>query len=100
MLGRLRMSTEEAIAAYAEMAGYVFKEKKMRRKDGLFKATRLEESIKSVLLAEKAITARFGRQHGQLRRPPHFLSRPKSAPKIWKNAMLMLLSAATIRCGS
>jgi len=49
MLGRLRVSTEDALNAYAQLAGYVFKEKKLPGKDGVFKASRLEEAIKKIV---------------------------------------------------
>ncbi|KAF8251751.1 FabD/lysophospholipase-like protein, partial [Wilcoxina mikolae CBS 423.85] len=49
MLGRLRMSTEEAITAYADLAKYIFKDKKFKMQDGLFKATRLEEAIQKIV---------------------------------------------------
>ncbi|KAF8544998.1 FabD lysophospholipase-like protein, partial [Trichophaea hybrida] len=49
MLGRLRMSTKEALDEYNKLAGYVFGERKWAFQDGYFKATRLEEAIKKII---------------------------------------------------
>ncbi|KAF8532807.1 acyl transferase/acyl hydrolase/lysophospholipase, partial [Trichophaea hybrida] len=49
MLGRLRMSTEDALNEYTELAEYVFGERKLPFQDGLFKAARLEEAIKRIV---------------------------------------------------
>jgi hypothetical protein len=49
MLGRLRMSTADAIAAYNHMSGHVFSEKKFFMQDGSFKATKLEEAVKKII---------------------------------------------------
>lgn len=50
MLGRLRMSTTEALAAYIELSTAVFSEKKVWiMQDGLFKATKLETEIKKTI---------------------------------------------------
>lgn len=57
LLGRLRLSAAEAIEAYEELAGKVFSEKKAPGKDGTFKASKLEEAVKSVL------EARLGKVH-------------------------------------
>lgn len=48
MLGRLRMDVDTAIKYYDELAKNVFSETK-RWGDGRFKATKLEEAIKSVV---------------------------------------------------
>jgi len=49
MLGRLRMSTDDALDEYTQLAGYVFGERKWAFQDGLFKASRLEEAIKKIV---------------------------------------------------
>jgi len=49
MLFRLRMSVDEAIQAYAELARHVFSEQKWFFQDGKFKASRLEEAIATVI---------------------------------------------------
>ncbi|THU84996.1 hypothetical protein K435DRAFT_764610 [Dendrothele bispora CBS 962.96] len=51
MLGRLEMSTEEALAQYRTLAGHIFgkKNRKSKGHDGAFKATTLEEEIKKLL---------------------------------------------------
>ncbi|KAI5816070.1 acyl transferase/acyl hydrolase/lysophospholipase [Pyronema omphalodes] len=50
MLGRLRMSTTEALAAYIELSTAVFSEKKVWiLQEGLFKATKLETEIKKTI---------------------------------------------------
>ncbi|KAF8538287.1 acyl transferase/acyl hydrolase/lysophospholipase [Trichophaea hybrida] len=49
MLGRLRMSTDEALTEYNQLVGYVFGERKWAFQDGHFKATRLEEAIKKIV---------------------------------------------------
>jgi hypothetical protein len=49
MLGRLRMSIEEAINCYGDLAERIFSEKKHTWQDGRFKATRLEEVIKEIV---------------------------------------------------
>jgi hypothetical protein len=49
MLGRLRLSAATAIEKYEALAGNVFSEKKMRWKDGTFKATLLEKAIRDVV---------------------------------------------------
>ena len=48
MLGRLRMDVDTAIKHYDDLAKHVFSDPK-RFGDGKFKATKLEESIKSVV---------------------------------------------------
>ncbi|KDQ57927.1 hypothetical protein JAAARDRAFT_34743 [Jaapia argillacea MUCL 33604] len=49
MLGRLRMSVDEAIAAYGRLAESVFSEKKWMGQDGMFKKTNLEKAIKDIV---------------------------------------------------
>jgi len=49
MLGRLRMSTQEAIDEYVDLAEHIFKEKKFKTQDGLFKATRLKEATQKII---------------------------------------------------
>ena len=49
MLGRLRMDVETAINSYNNLAQQVFSERKRWVGDGRFKATNLEEAIKSVV---------------------------------------------------
>ena len=49
LLGRLRLSAAEAIKAYEDLAGKVFSQKKPKGKDGLFKASKFEETVKSVV---------------------------------------------------
>jgi hypothetical protein len=49
MLGRLRMTTEEAMAAYGEMSQVVFSAKKLLFQDGSFKATVFEDSVKKII---------------------------------------------------
>jgi hypothetical protein len=43
------MSTQEAIKAYAQLAGEVFRETKWKGKDGMFKASKLEVAIKRIV---------------------------------------------------
>jgi patatin-like phospholipase/acyl hydrolase len=45
LLGRLRLSAENAKNAYLELAGYVFSNKKWFFQDGAFKSSRLQEAI-------------------------------------------------------
>lgn len=54
MLGRLRMTTEEALKCYNSLAGAIFskKNRKMLFQDGYFKATTLEIKVKE-LVAER-----------------------------------------------
>ena len=56
MLGRLRMTTRDALQTYNKIAGSVFckSNRKPSFKDGAFKATTLEKEIQS-LVAEKAL---------------------------------------------
>jgi len=49
MLGRLRMSVPQAIAEYVRLAEYIFSEKKLKWKEGTFKARKLESAIKDVV---------------------------------------------------
>jgi hypothetical protein len=49
MLGRLRMGVETAIDAYNSLAQQVFSDQKQWPGDGKFKATKLEEVIKSII---------------------------------------------------
>ena len=49
MLGRLRMDVETAIYSYNNLARQVFSERKRWFGDGRFKATNLEEVIKSLV---------------------------------------------------
>ena len=49
MLGRLRMDVDSAINHYNNLAQKVFSDPKQWRGDGRFKATKLEEVIKSVV---------------------------------------------------
>ena len=49
MLGRLRMDVDAAINSYSNLAQQVFSDPKRWPADGRFKATKLEEAIKSVV---------------------------------------------------
>jgi hypothetical protein len=49
MLGRLRMDVDTAIDCYNNLSQQVFSDPKWRPGDGRFKATKLEEVIKSVV---------------------------------------------------
>jgi hypothetical protein len=49
MLGRLRLSVDDAIGHYSQFAKHVFSEKKWKGQDGTFKATKLEEAIKTIV---------------------------------------------------
>ena len=49
MLGRLRMDVDTAIDSYNNLAQQVFSDPKRWPADGKFKATKLEEAIKSVV---------------------------------------------------
>ena len=49
MLGRLRMGVDTAIDAYNNLTQQVFSDPKRWPGDGRFKATKLEELIKSVV---------------------------------------------------
>jgi len=51
MLGRLRLTIDEAIEQYGQFARYVFSDKKWMGQDGTFKATKLEEIIKKIVKA-------------------------------------------------
>ena len=53
MLGRLRMTTREALEQYSVIAGRVFcaANKKWAIQDGMFKATTLEQEIKRIIAA-------------------------------------------------
>jgi hypothetical protein len=54
MLGRLRMSTTEALEKYNGIAGRIFSEKNMKWKtqEGKFKATTLEQEMKSIVASK------------------------------------------------
>jgi hypothetical protein len=49
MLGRLRLTVDQAIDQYNQFAAHVFSNKKRKGKDGTFKASKLEEAIKKVV---------------------------------------------------
>jgi hypothetical protein len=49
MLGRLRLSVDKAIEAYGTFASQVFSDKKQFWKDGMFKASNLEQAIKAII---------------------------------------------------
>lgn len=49
LLGRLRLTTSEAISAYSVLAKEIFSKKNLPWKDGTFKASNLEKAIKDVL---------------------------------------------------
>ena len=49
MLGRLRMTVDDAIEAYQQLAGKVFKDVKWTTSDSKFKATELEKAIKEIV---------------------------------------------------
>jgi len=51
MLGRLRMGIDTAINVYNDLAQRVFSDPKRWPGDGRFKATKLEEVIKSIVCA-------------------------------------------------
>jgi hypothetical protein len=51
MLGRLRLTIDEAIEQYGQFARYVFSDKKWKGQDGAFKATKLEDIIKKIVKA-------------------------------------------------
>ncbi|KAG4433866.1 hypothetical protein IFR05_010652 [Cadophora sp. M221] len=50
LLGRLRLSVPQAIEKYGELSKHVFSEQKRSWQDGKFKASRLEEAIRKVLI--------------------------------------------------
>ncbi|KAH6707901.1 hypothetical protein BKA61DRAFT_558549 [Leptodontidium sp. MPI-SDFR-AT-0119] len=50
LLGRLRLSVPQAIEKYGELSKHVFSEQKRSWQDGKFKASRLEETIRKVLI--------------------------------------------------
>ena len=54
MLGRLRMSTTEALEKYNTIAGHIFSAKNMKRmtQEGKFKATTLEQEMKKIVAAK------------------------------------------------
>ena len=49
MLGRLRMGVDTAIDIYNDLVQQVFSDPKQLPGDGMFKATKLEEVIKSIV---------------------------------------------------
>ena len=49
MLGRLRLTVDEAISQYGLFAQHVFSEKKWKGQDGTFKARKLEETVKRIV---------------------------------------------------
>jgi hypothetical protein len=49
MLGRLRLSVDKAMQAYGDIASKVFSDKKLRWKDGMFKASNLEKAIRTII---------------------------------------------------
>ncbi|KAG9084393.1 hypothetical protein FRC06_004099 [Ceratobasidium sp. 370] len=49
MLGRLRMSVQQAITAYVQLAGDIFSETKLLWKEGTYKANNLEKAIKIIV---------------------------------------------------
>ncbi len=53
MLGRLRMSTTEALQKYNEIAGNIFstRNRKTMAQEGKFKATTLEQEMKKIVAA-------------------------------------------------
>jgi len=55
MLGRLRMTTDEALRTYNSLAHAIFSKdnKKWKGKDGLFKATTLEKKVQEIVLEKK-----------------------------------------------
>ena len=61
MLGRLRMSTQEALAQYSTLAGRIFSKenKQSGTKDGKFKASTLEAEVKKLVEARKTSTTRM-----------------------------------------
>ena len=52
MLFRLKMSVEDAIAAYTSVAKTVFTEKKLPHQEGTFKATLLESAIVKIIRSQ------------------------------------------------
>jgi uncharacterized protein (UPF0335 family) len=54
MLGRLRMSVEDAIKAYGQLTKEVFSDVKSPGSDGRFKASKLEKAIKEIVRAKSA----------------------------------------------
>lgn len=53
MLGRLRMSVDDALSKYAELSKEVFSARKLVG-DGKFKASKLEGAIKKVVAEQRA----------------------------------------------
>lgn len=49
MLGRLRMTVDDAIAQYGRLSGRVFGQKKFLLSDGKYKASTLEEVLKTII---------------------------------------------------
>ena len=67
MLGRLRMSTEDALVRYIDIAGFIFSKenKKWKTQDGTFKASALEEQVKQ-LVAEEVKKLAAARSHEEM----------------------------------
>jgi hypothetical protein len=51
MLGRLRLTIDEAIDQYGRFARHIFSEKNWNSKDGMFKASMLKEIVKEIVKA-------------------------------------------------
>lgn len=49
MLGRLGLTVDQALDEYGKIGKEVFEDRKSKGRDGTFKATALEKSIKSVV---------------------------------------------------
>jgi hypothetical protein len=49
MLGRLRLTVDEATKHYCQLSGKVFSERKWKGQNGIFKATNLENCIKTIV---------------------------------------------------
>jgi hypothetical protein len=74
MLGRLRLTVEDAISQYAQFGKRVFSEKKRGLlRDGTFKATNLEDVVKGIV-----------KNYGVEGSPNEHMFDPRLESEVWK----------------
>lgn len=84
LLGRLGLSAGEAIEVYRRLAERIFSERKPKWKDGAFKATVLEDEIKSVvgeILGPERADAKMLEDEGQEQRCKMYIHLSRSMSK-------------------
>ena len=95
MLFRLKMSVEDAIAAYTNLAATAFTEKKLPHQKGTFKATLLESAIVNIIKQTQRVDEKEARAMRILNNEGPKWCLQSTFPS---NLLLIVMLALSARC--